>query len=93
MKDQNVLLLNGFAWTRDTLTYWQYSALSLSSHRIINSLKVPQASLSQLSFEYKQIKISVWMSQHEILKLDHIIYMGESFQDYSWIQDFEADFP
>ena len=20
-------------------------------------------------------------------------YMGESFQDYSWIQDFEADFP
>ena len=23
----------------------------------------------------------------------HCIYMGESFQDYSWIQDFEADFP
>ena len=22
-----------------------------------------------------------------------INYMGESFQDYSWIQDFEADFP
>ena len=22
-----------------------------------------------------------------------IVYMGESFQDYSWIQDFEADFP
>ena len=21
------------------------------------------------------------------------IYMGGSFQDYSWIQDFEADFP
>ena len=21
------------------------------------------------------------------------IYMGESLQDYSWIQDFEADFP
>ena len=21
------------------------------------------------------------------------IHMGESFQDYSWIQDFEADFP
>ena len=21
------------------------------------------------------------------------IIMGESFQDYSWIQDFEADFP
>ena len=21
------------------------------------------------------------------------IYMGKSFQDYSWIQDFEADFP
>ena len=21
------------------------------------------------------------------------IFMGESFQDYSWIQDFEADFP
>ena len=20
-------------------------------------------------------------------------YMGESFHDYSWIQDFEADFP
>ena len=20
-------------------------------------------------------------------------YIGESFQDYSWIQDFEADFP
>ena len=25
----------------------------------------------------------------------HLLYfiMGESFQDYSWIQDFEADFP
>ena len=23
---------------------------------------------------------------------DHI-YVGESFQDYSWIQDFDADFP
>ena len=22
-----------------------------------------------------------------------MISMGESFQDYSWIQDFEADFP
>ena len=22
-----------------------------------------------------------------------VIFMGESFQDYSWIQDFEADFP
>ena len=22
-----------------------------------------------------------------------MVYMGESFQDYSWIQDFEADFP
>ena len=22
-----------------------------------------------------------------------IVSMGESFQDYSWIQDFEADFP
>ena len=21
------------------------------------------------------------------------LLMGESFQDYSWIQDFEADFP
>ena len=21
------------------------------------------------------------------------LYMGESFQDYSWIQDFETDFP
>ena len=21
------------------------------------------------------------------------LHMGESFQDYSWIQDFEADFP
>ena len=21
------------------------------------------------------------------------LYIGESFQDYSWIQDFEADFP
>ena len=30
-------------------------------------------------------------------KLSHIlqkpVLMGESFQDYSWIQDFEADFP
>ena len=23
----------------------------------------------------------------------YTLYMGESFQDYSWIQDFEADFP
>ena len=23
----------------------------------------------------------------------NIKYMGESFQDYSWNQDFEADFP
>ena len=22
-----------------------------------------------------------------------VICMGESFQDYSWIQDFEVDFP
>ena len=22
-----------------------------------------------------------------------LVYMGESFQDYSWIQDFGADFP
>ena len=22
-----------------------------------------------------------------------MVHMGESFQDYSWIQDFEADFP
>ena len=22
-----------------------------------------------------------------------LMYMGESFQDYSWIQDFEDDFP
>ena len=26
-------------------------------------------------------------------KHEHGINMGESFQDYSWIQDFEADFP
>ena len=24
---------------------------------------------------------------------DSYMYMGESFQDYSWIQDFEDDFP
>ena len=23
----------------------------------------------------------------------HMVYMGESLQAYSWIQDFEADFP
>ena len=27
---------------------------------------------------------AVWM-------VGPLIYMGESFQDYSWIQDFEAD--
>ena len=26
-------------------------------------------------------------------KIYPILCMGESFQDYSWIQDFEADFP
>ena len=25
--------------------------------------------------------------------LEALIYMGESFQGYSWLQDFEADFP
>ena len=29
------------------------------------------------------------LSQNSI----HMDHMGESFQDYSWIQDFEADFP
>ena len=29
-----------------------------------------------------------------IFKVFKLYYlMGESFQDYSWIQDFEADFP
>ena len=23
----------------------------------------------------------------------YLLYLGENFQDYSWIQDFEADFP
>ena len=27
------------------------------------------------------------------LTIDQSKHMGESFQDYSWIQDFEADFP
>ena len=27
------------------------------------------------------------------LKKSTNLPMGESFQDYSWIQDFEADFP
>ena len=26
-------------------------------------------------------------------KPENIVYFGESFQDYSWIQDLEADFP
>ena len=30
----------------------------------------------------------VWL---KITRLN--LNMGESFQDYSWIQDFEADFP
>ena len=30
-------------------------------------------------------------SAKELKENDH--KMGESFQDYSWIQDFEADFP
>ena len=25
--------------------------------------------------------------------VSYVYYMGESFQDYSWIQDFEADCP
>ena len=28
-----------------------------------------------------------------LVPLKHVVYMGESFQDYSWIQDFEDDFP
>ena len=31
-------------------------------------------------------------NKHNICCL-YAIHMGESFQDYSWIQDFEADFP
>ena len=36
------------------------------------------------------------MFYHLILWLYNLhtyMYMGESFQDYPWIQDFEADFP
>ena len=33
--------------------------------------------------------ISVYGTKH-LVKIDNL---GKSFQDYSWIQDFEADFP
>ena len=30
---------------------------------------------------------------HALSYLETLSYMAENFQDYSWIQDFEADFP
>ena len=33
----------------------------------------------------RKCMLTSWMLQ--------VNYMGESFQDYSWIQDIEADFP
>ena len=31
--------------------------------------------------------------EHLVQSIDDPLCMGESFQDYSWIQDFETDFP
>ena len=35
--------------------------------------------------------MSVWAFIGVMHRLDK--YMGESFQDYSWFEDFDADFP
>ena len=42
-----------------------------------------------ISFHYRKYQIYSQLIYIEIIAYD----MGESFQDYSWIQDFEADFP
>ena len=37
--------------------------------------------------------LTVWIQGWSMAPADHGLILGESFQDYSWIQDFEADFP
>ena len=39
------------------------------------------------------IEIQNWDGTQRKVKVGMCMHMGESFQDYSWIQDFEPDFP
>ena len=41
----------------------------------------------------KLILKKICLESKPISLISLTISMGESFQDYSWIQDFEADFP
>ena len=43
---------------------------------------------------YPKCLFCVFVTKYVVeVRLKWIIHMGESFQDYSWMQDFEADFP
>ena len=45
-------------------------------------------------FYFHETKFPEIKPSRKFLNLQYVnSYMGESFQDYSWIQDFEADFP
>ena len=51
---------------------------------------MPQSQTTDQSQHRKEETQNADSQQQENCKVKH---MGESFQDYSWIQDFEADFP
>ena len=48
-------------------------------------------------FDHNLAFYEIWLNVTELLLMRwwnlNATCMGESFQDYSWIQDFEADFP
>ena len=39
-----------------------------------------------------ELPVPTWLSEVHLILYSKHNNMGESFQDYSWIQDFEADF-
>ena len=69
-------------------------------HREIDTLRDRNATLElQVIVLYRDIYVVIWKAGKNFYgpALEILVFidycMGESFQDYSWIQDFEADFP
>ena len=76
-----------------TVLYWSF----LTGHVFNHSVKMCMwfryyCQINFLNNQYWQ-STNVRRCLTDRLFLNHICLMGESFQDYSWIQDFEADFP
>ena len=44
------------------------------------------------AYKYFYLRISGFLNLRIFTHVLYNIYMGESFQDYSWIQDLESDF-